>query len=183
MNKKIEISIWLLGLLIIGFWFIGYTTQYQRPAKIEYVEVVKEVEVVVTDTIYVDKIIEEKIYVPKYITQIERDTIKVEVPVEVIVEKQIPITKKVYVDKVVDRLVEVPVNEKKLFLGFGYQYDFENYFSGANIKLIHKTPKDKMFSLDVGFRNDLLDVETNVGRLRPYVGGSIYFRIDNPDKR
>jgi len=183
MNKKIEISVWLLCLIVIGFWFIGYTTQYQRPAKIEYIEVVKEVEVVVTDTIYVDKIIEEKIYVPKYITQIERDTIKVEVPVEVIVEKQIPITKKVYVDKVVDRLVEVPVNEKKLFLGFGYQYDFENYFSGANIKLIHKTPKDKMFSLDVGFRNDLLDKETNVGRLRPYVGGSIYFRIDNPDKK
>jgi len=180
MNKKIEISIWLLGLLIIGFWFIGYTTQYQRPAIIKEVEVIKEV--VVTDTIYVDKIIEEKIYVPKYITQIERDTIKVEVPVEVIVEKQIPITKKVYVDKVVDRLVEVPVNEKKLFLGFGYQYDFENYFSGANIKLIHKTPKDKMFSLDVGFRNDLLDKETNVGRLRPYIGGSIYFRIDNPNK-
>jgi len=180
MNKKIEISIWLLGLLIIGFWFIGYTTQYQRPAVIKEVEVIKEV--VVTDTIYVDKIIEEKIYVPKYITQIERDTIKVEVPVEVIVEKQIPITKKVYVDKVVDRLVEVPVNEKKLFLGFGYQYDFENYFSGANIKLIHKTPKDKMFSLDVGFRNDLLDKETNVGRLRPYIGGSIYFRIDNPNK-
>ena len=180
MNKKIQISIWLLGLLIIGFWFIGYTTQYQRPAVIKEVEVIKEV--VVTDTIYVDKIIEEKIYVPKYITQIERDTIKVEVPVEVIVEKQIPITKKVYVDKVVDRLVEVPVNEKKLFLGFGYQYDFENYFSGANIKLIHKTPKDKMFSLDVGFRNDLLDKETNVGKLRPYIGGSIYFRIDNPDK-
>jgi hypothetical protein len=40
-----------------------------------------------------------------------------------------------------------------------------------------------MFSLDVGFRNDLLDVDTNVGRLRPYVGGSIYFRIDNPDKK
>jgi len=182
MNKKIEISVWLLCLLVIGFWFIGYTTQYQRPAKIEYIEVVKEVEVVVTDTIYVDKIIEEKIYVPKYITQIKRDTIKVEVPVEVIVEKQIPITKKVYVDKVVDRLVEVPINEKKLFLGFGYQYDLENYFSGANIKLIHKTPKDKMFSLDVGFRNDLLDKETNVGRLRPYIGGSIYFRIDNPNK-
>jgi|DEB0MinimDraft_10_1074344.scaffolds.fasta_scaffold44603_2 hypothetical protein len=182
MNKKIEISVWLLCLLVIGFWFIGYTTQYQRPAKIEYIEVVKEVEVVVTDTIYVDKIIEEKIYVPKYITQIERDTINVEVIKEVIVEKPVEIIKKVYVEKPIDRIVNVPVNERKLFLGFGYQYDLENYFSGANIKLIHKTPKDKMFSLDVGFRNDLLDKETNVGRLRPYIGGSIYFRIDNPNK-
>ena len=182
MNKKIEISVWLLCLLVIGFWFIGYTTQYQRPAKIEYIEVVKEVEVVVTDTIYVDKIIEEKIYVPKYITQIERDTVNVEVIKEVIVEKPVEIIKKVYVEKPIDRIVNVPVNERKLFLGFGYQYDLENYFSGANIKLIHKTPKDKMFSLDVGFRNDLLDKETNVGRLRPYIGGSIYFRIDNPNK-
>ena len=157
---------------------IGYLTQYQRPAKIEYVEVVKEV--IVTDTIYVDKIIEEKIYVPKYITKIERDTVNVEVIKEVIVETQVPVIKKVYVDKPVDRFVNVPVVEPKWFLGFGYQYDLENYFSGANIKLIHKTPKDKMFSLDVGFRNDLLDVDTNVGRLRPYVGGSIYFRIDKP---
>jgi hypothetical protein len=39
-----------------------------------------------------------------------------------------------------------------------------------------------MFSLDVGFRNDLLDLETGVGKLRPYIGGSIYFRIDNPNK-
>jgi hypothetical protein len=27
-----------------------------------------------------------------------------------------------------------------------------------------------------------LDVETGVGKLRPYIGGSIYFRIDNPNK-
>ena len=182
MNKKIEISVWLLCLIVIGFWFIGYTTQYQRPAKIEYIEVVKEVEVVVTDTIYVDKIIEEKIYVPKYITQIERDTIEVEVLKEVIIEKPVEVLKTVYVDKVVDNFVKVPVVEPKLFLGFGYQYDLENYFSGANIKLIHKTPRDKMFSLDVGFRNDLLDKETNVGKLRPYIGGSIYFRIDRPEK-
>jgi len=98
----------------------------------------------------------------------------------VIVETQVPVIKKVYVDKPVDRFVNVPVVEPKWFLGFGYQYDLENYFSGANIKLIHKTPKYKMFSLDVGFRNDLLDVDTNVWRLRPYVGGSIYFRIDKP---
>src|SRR6056300_1139867 len=180
MNKKIEISVWLLCLLIIGFWLIGYLNQYQRPPKIEYVEVIKEV--IVTDTIYVDKLIEEKIYVPKYITQIERDTIKVEVPVEVIVETQVPVIKKVYVDKIVNNTIEVPVNESKMFIGFGYQYDLQNYFSGANIKLIHKTPKDKMFSLDVGFRNDLLDAETGVGKLRPYIGGSIYFRIDNPNK-
>ena len=177
-NKKIEISVWLLCLLIIGFWLTGYLTQYQRPAKIEYVEVIKEV--IVTDTIYVDKIIEEKIYVPKYITQIQKDTIKVEVMNEVFVDRPIEVLKTVYVDKFVDKVIEVPPTPTgKLFLGFGYQYDLENYFSGANIKLLHKTPKDKMFSLDLGFRNDLLNKETGVGELRPYVGGTIYFRIDN----
>jgi len=174
--KKIDFKIIIIGLLLLlcGFLFFNPKIEVKEvPYEVVKTEIIK-------DTILVDKIIEKKIYVPKYITQIEKDTI--EVVREVYIDKPVPITKKVYVDKVVDRLVEVPVNEKKLFLGFGYQYDFENYFSGANIKLIHKTPKDKMFSLDVGFRNDLLDKETNVGRLRPYIGGSIYFRIDNPNK-
>ena len=68
--------------------------------------------------------------------------------------------------------------QKKLFLGFGYQYDLDNYFSGSDIRLLYKAPGDKMFSLDVGFRNDLLDQETGVSKLRPYVGASIYFRLD-----
>jgi len=180
MKKKIEINIILLCLLIIGTWAIGYFTQYQRPITIKEVEIIKEIEVVVTDTVYVDKIVEEKIYVPKYITQIQKDTIKVEVMNEVFVDRPIEVLKTVYVDKFVDKVIEVPPTPTgKLFLGFGYQYDLENYFSGANIKLLHKTPKDKMFSLDLGFRNDLLNKETGVGELRPYVGGTIYFRIDN----
>jgi len=177
MKRGIKIIV-LCVLLCIG-WIIGYLTQYQRPARVEFIDVVQLEKVYVIDTISVDKIVEEKIYVPKYITKIKRDTVKVEVPIEVIVEKRIPITKKVYVEKIVDNTTEVPVTIPKNFLGFGYQYDFNNYFSGANIKFVHKTAKDKMFSLDIGVRNDLLDTETNVGKLRPYVGGSIYFRIDN----
>ena len=56
----------------------------------------------------------------------------------------------------------------------------DSELSGANVQLLHKFKSDKMFSLDVGFRNDLLDKETGVGKLRPYVGGTIYFRIDKP---
>ena len=54
----------------------------------------------------------------------------------------------------------------------------ENYFSGANVQVLHKFKNDKMFSIDVGFRNDLVDRENNLGKLRPYVGGTIYFRLD-----
>jgi hypothetical protein len=178
MKKKIQINIILLCSLIIGAWAIGYFNQFYREPIIKEVEVIREV--VVTDTIYVDKIIEEKIYIPKYITQIQKDTIEVNVINEVFVDRPVEVLKTVYVDKFVDRVIEIPPTPTgKLFLGFGYQYDLENYFSGANIKLVHKTPKDKMFSLDLGFRNDLLNKETGVGELRPYVGGTIYFRIDN----
>ena len=174
-DYKLGIIIGLIGLSLF---------QYFNPT-IKEVEIIKEVEVevvkTIVDSIYVDNIIEKKIYYPKYITQIERDT--VEVIKEIIVEKPVTKIKKIYRERKVEKIIEVPVNVKKLFIGFGYQYDVGNYFSGANIKLLHKTPKDKMFSLDLGFRNDLLDTQTNVGELRPYIGASIYFRIDNPDKK
>ena len=174
-DYKLGIIIGLIGLSLF---------QYFNPT-IKEVELIKEVEVEVVktiiDSVYVDNIIEKKIYYPKYITQIERDT--VEVIKEIIVEKPVTKIKKIYRERKVEKIVEVPVNVKKMFIGFGYQYDVGNYFSGASIRLLHKTPKDKMFSLDVGFRNDLVDRENNLGKLRPYVGASIYFRIDNPDKK
>jgi len=97
------------------------------------------------------------------------------------IEKPIEVIKTVYVDKPYEVIVpkyELP--ESKWYAGFAYQYDLENYFSGANVQILHKFKSDKMFSLDVGFRNDLLDKENGTGKLRPYVGGTIYFRLDNP---
>jgi len=172
-DYKLGIIIGLIGLSLF---------QYFNPT-IKKVELIKEVEVEVVktiiDSVYVDNIIEKKIYYPKYITKVDT----VEVVKEIIVEKPVTKIKKIYRERKVEKIVEVPVNVKKMFIGFGYQYDVGNYFSGASIRLLHKTPKDKMFSLDLGFRNDLLDVQSNVGELRPYVGASIYFRIDNPDKK
>jgi hypothetical protein len=174
-DYKLGIIIGLIGLSLF---------QYFNPT-IKEVELIKEVEVevevvkTIIDSVYVDNIIEKKIYYPKYITKVDT----VEVVKEIIVEKPVTKIKKIYRERKVEKIVEVPVNVKKMFIGFGYQYDVGNYFSGASIKLLHKTPKDKMFSLDLGFRNDLLDVQSNVGELRPYVGASIYFRIDNPDKK
>jgi hypothetical protein len=172
-DYKLGIIIGLIGLSLF---------QYFNPT-IKEVELIKEVEVEVVktiiDSVYVDNIIEKKIYYPKYITKVDT----VEVIKEIIVEKPVTKIKKIYRERKVEKIVEVPVNVKKMFIGFGYQYDVGNYFSGASIRLLHKTPKDKMFSLDLGFRNDLLDVQSNVGELRPYVGASIYFRIDNPDKK
>jgi len=174
--KKIEtIKSVIIGILLAGVIFL-----FTNP-RIEEVEKIKEIEVLQTviDSIYVDRIIEKEIYVPKYITKTKTDTITVEVIKEI--EKPVEVIKTVYVDKpyetIVDRYV---LPESKWYLGFGYKFDKDNYFSGTDIKLLHKFKSDKMFSLDVGIRNDLLDAETGVSKLYPYVGASIYFRLDKP---
>jgi hypothetical protein len=168
----------IISLLIVVAWSVGYFNQYYRAPKIEYVEIEKFQTLI--DSIYVDRIVEKEIFVPKYITNTITDTLEIEVVKEVIVEKPIEIIKTVYVDKPYE--VKVPdyiLPESKWYLGFGYKFDKDNYFSGTDIKLLHKFKSDKMFSLDVGLRNDLLDAETGVSKLYPYVGASIYFRLDN----
>ena len=174
--KKIEtIKSVIIGVLLAGVIFL-----FTNP-RIQEVEKIKEIEVLQTliDSIYVEKLVEKKVFVPKYITkEVEK---QVEVIKEVIVEKPVEVIKTVYVDKpyetIVDRYV---LPESKWYLGFGYKFDKDNYFSGTDIKLLHKFKSDKMFSLDVGIRNDLLDKETGVSKLYPYVGVSAYFRLDKP---
>ena len=171
--RKIDFKLVVIGILIgVSVW------QFLNPT-IQEVEKIKEIEVLQTviDSIYVEKLIEKKVFVPKYITEIKRDTIIKEVIVEKIKTK----IKKVYIDKPYEVIVpkyELP--ESKWYAGFAYQWDMENYFSGANVQVLHKFKNDKMFSIDVGFRNDLVDLENNLGKLRPYVGGTIYFRLDKP---
>jgi hypothetical protein len=171
--RKIDFKLVVIGILIgVSVW------QFLNPT-IQEVEKIKEIEVLQTviDSIYVEKLVEKKVFVPKYITKIKRDTIIKEVIVEKIKTK----IKKVYIDKPYEVIVpkyELP--ESKWYAGFAYQWDMENYFSGANVQVLHKFKNDKMFSIDVGFRNDLIDLENNLGKLRPYVGGTIYFRLDKP---
>ena len=173
--KKIDWKLGVIGILV------GLSAWLTLNPQIQEVEKITEVKVLQTliDTFYVDRIIEKKIFIPKYITEIKTDTITVEIFKEI--EKPVEVIKKVFVDRPVDVFVpkyELP--ESKWYAGFAYQYDLENYFSGANVQVLHKFKNDKMFSLDIGFRNDRLDKETGVSKLRPYVGGTIYFRLDKP---
>lgn len=174
--KKIDWKLITIGLLF------GLTIWMSLNPTIKEVETIKEIEVLQTmiDSIYIEKLVEKKVFVPKYIyktkTEIQIDT----VVKEVIVEKTIVKTKTIYKDKKVVEYIDVPRPEVgKWYAGFGYQYDIENYFSGANVQLVRKFKNDKMFSLDIGFRNDRLDEITGVSKLRPYIGGTIYFRLDN----
>ena len=174
--KKIDfklITIFVLVLVVFGLLL--------KAPKIQEVEKIVEVEkeVIVTDTIEVEvevpyEVITE-VRVPYEVKVLSpRDTIMIEKIVNVPVE----VVKTVYVDKPYETIVEVPVNEAKWFLGFGYKFDKQNYFSGTDIKLLHKFKNDKMFSLDAGLRNDLLDIETRTSKLTPYIGASVYFRLD-----
>ena len=169
--KKIDKKIIVIVGLLVGIAYL-----IMNP-----IEVVKEVPVeivkkeIVIDTVIVNKVVEKKVieYVTKFETKIQTDTIVK------IVEKPIEVIKTVYKKRYVDKFIDVPRPKvNKWFLGFGYQFDKDNYFSGSNIKLVHKFKSDKMFSLDLGYRNDLLDEESGVSKLRPYIGASIYFRLD-----
>jgi hypothetical protein len=173
--KKIDLKLLIIVVLIIGLSYISI-----HPKEIEVIKEIP-VEVIVTekivDTVVVEKVIEKVIEkeVIKYVTEYK---IKTDTIIQ-LVDKPVEVVKTLYKKRYIDKFVEVPRPKvNKWFLGFGYQFDKDNYFSGSNIKLVHKFKSDKMFSLDLGYRNDLLDKETGVSKLRPYIGASIYFRLD-----
>jgi hypothetical protein len=67
------------------------------------------------------------------------------------------------------------------YLGFGLDYSvfpFNNGFNGANTKLLYKTKSDKMFGLDVGFRNNITNFDTYEGIMQPYIGTSILVKLN-----
>ena len=78
--KKIDWKLGVIGVLIgLSVWM------YLNPT-IQEVEKIKEIEVLQTviDSIYVEKLVEKKVFVPKYVykTEIKTDTIIKEVIVE-----------------------------------------------------------------------------------------------------
>ena len=129
MKNKIELGI--IGFLTwLSLWLFLNPT-------IQEVEKIKEIEVLQTviDSIYIEKLVEKKVYVPKYITETKTDTVTIELIKEI--EKPVEVIKTVYVDKPYEVIVpkyELP--ESKWYAGFAYQYDLENYFSGANVQKI-----------------------------------------------
>ena len=172
--KKLDIKLIVIGVLILGI--IGLIF---RGPKIKEVEKIVEVEkeVIVTDTIEVEvevpyEIITEVPY--EVIKEIEKmvtlhDTIKVEkivkVPVEVIKE--------------VEKIVEVPrPKTSDWYLGMGYDFGLNPFFSGAGTRILYKNKNDIMFGGEVGFRNNITNFETMEGVLKPYVGGVVYIKLN-----
>ena len=169
--KKIDIKI--IVICVLTLTIIGLLV---RGPKIKEVERIVEIEkeVIVTDTVEIEveipyEIITE-VRVPYEVKVLQpRDTITIEkivkVPVEIIKE--------------VDRIVEV--NRPKTndwYLGMGYEFGSNPFFSGAGSRLIYKTKSELMFGVDLGVRNNITNFETMEGVIKPYIGGVVYIKLN-----
>ena len=171
--KKIDIKIIVICVLTLGIIGLAF-----RGPKIKEVEKIVEVEkeVIVTDTIEVEVEIpyevitevrvpyEVKVLQPKDTIMIEK-IVKVEVPIETIKE----------VEKIVE--VETP-KTSDWYLGMGYDFGINPFFSGAGSRLIYKTKSDLMFGVDLGVRNNITNFETMEGVIKPYIGGVVYIKLN-----
>jgi len=171
--KKIDIKIiviCVLTLTIIGLVFRG--PKIKEVEKI--VEIEKEIPVEVHDSIPYEVEVPYLVEVP-YKVEVEKiitihDTIQVEKPINVSVE----------VIKEVEKIVEVErPKTTDWYLGMGYDFGINPFFSGAGSRLIYKTKSDLMFGVDLGVRNNITNFETMEGIIKPYIGGVVYIKLNN----
>ena len=169
--KKIDIKLIVISILTLGIIGLAF-----RGPKIKEVEKIVEVEkeVLVTDTVEVEvevpyEIITE-VRVPYEVKVLQpRDTIRIEKRIEVPVE----------IIKEVERVVEVErPKTTDWYLGMGYDFGVNPFFSGAGTRILYKTKNDIMFGGEVGFRNNITNFETMEGILKPYVGGVVYIKLN-----
>lgn len=175
--KKFDFKvITILVLLLVIFGLLIRKPEIREVEKI--VEIEKEI--IVKDTIEIEvpfevETIKEVPY--QVIKEIEktitiRDTIQVEKIVEVPIEKI----------KEVERIVEVErPKTNDWYLGMGYDFGANPFFTGAGTRILYKTKSDIMFGGEVGVRNNIMDFETMEGKLKPYVGGVIYIKIKSKE--
>lgn len=170
--KKIDIKIIVICVLILTI--IGLLIRGPKIKEVErLVEIEVEVPVEVHDSIpyevEVPYLVEVPYEVEKLVPYAVHDTIQVEkivkVPVEVI--------------KDVDRIVEIErPKTNDWYLGMGYEFGSNPFFSGAGSRLIYKTKSDLMFGVDLGVRNNITNFETMEGIIKPYVGGVVYIKLN-----
>ena len=172
--KKIDVK--LIVICILTFGIIGLAFKKRQIVEIQ---TQVEVPVVITDTliqevevpIEVETLVEYQVHDTITLEKmvIVHDTIKVEkivkVPTEVIKE--------------VEKIVEVPrPKTSDWYLGMGYDFGLNPFFSGAGTRLLYKNKNDVMFGGELGFRNNITNFETMEGKLKPYVGGVIYIKLN-----
>ena len=77
-----------------------------------------------------------------------------------------------------EKIVEIQQPKvNQWYIGFGYDFGFSQFFNGANSQILYKTKSDKMFALEAGFRNNITNITTGEGMMKPYIGTSMFIKI------
>jgi hypothetical protein len=74
----------------------------------------------------------------------------------------------------------ITVKEKprtKVWIGGGMGFDKVNFINNVRAGFLLKTPRDKIYGLDIGFTNVNNDVTNVNSQVVPYIGGSLYWKI------
>ena len=172
--KKIDVKLIVICILTLGIIGLAF-----KKRQIVEIQTQVEVPVVITDTIVQE--VEVPVEVETLIEYQVHDTITLEKLVTVHdtirLEKIVKVPTEVI--KEVDRIVEVErPKTNEMYIGFGYDYGLNPFFSGAGTRFLYKTKSDIMFGTEIGFRNNITNFETMTGKLKPYVGGVMYIKIN-----
>ena len=162
-------SLFLFFLLLVLLGLFSCEPKVQIVEK----EIIKEV--IITDTVYVDSIVEKEVFITKEIIK----EVPVEVVKEVIKEVPVEVIKTVYVDKPFETVVNVPLPpESRWYLGMGVGFDKTNFISILRGSAIYQTKTNHLFSFDLGVSNKVYNIETGESSLTPYIGVSMYWKLN-----
>jgi hypothetical protein len=77
------------------------------------------------------------------------------------------------------RIPEEP--KTKFYYGLNFSANREDFVNSLGIGMMMKTKTDKIYRIDLGLNNRVFD--GNVGKLAPYLGGGVYWKIGSKNNR
>ena len=77
------------------------------------------------------------------------------------------------------RIPEEPKN--KFYYGFNFSMNQPDFVNSIGFGAMMKTKEDKIYRIDVGLNNRVMD--NTIGRLTPYIGGGVYWKIRSKNNR
>lgn len=77
------------------------------------------------------------------------------------------------------RIPEEP--KTKYYYGLNFSTNREDFVNSLGVGMMMKTKTDKIYRIDLGLNNRVFD--GNVGKLAPYLGGGVYWKIGSKNNR
>jgi hypothetical protein len=77
------------------------------------------------------------------------------------------------------RIPEEP--KTKFYYGLNFSANREDFVNSLGVGMMMKTKTDKIYRIDLGLNNRVFD--GNVGKLAPYLGGGVYWKIGSKNNR